>query len=71
MISADEKTSVQARLRRHPTVPPRPGRSARVEHEYTRGGAWAYLAALDVHHARVFGRCEAATGIAPFERLVA
>jgi len=42
----------------------------RVEHEYTRGGAWAYLAALDVHRAKVFGRCEATTGIAPFERLV-
>ena len=71
MISADEKTSIQARLRRHPTAPPGPGRPARVEHEYARGGAWAYLAALDVHHARVFGRCEAATGIVPFERLVA
>jgi hypothetical protein len=43
---------------------------ARVEHEYTRGGAWAYLAALDVHRAQLFGRCEATTGIAPFERLV-
>ena len=42
----------------------------RVEHEYARGGAWAYLAALDVHRAKVFGRCEATTGIAPFERLV-
>ena len=30
----------------------------------------AYLAALDVHHARVFGRCESNTGIAPFHRLV-
>jgi len=70
VISTDEKTSVQARLRRHPTVPPRPGQVARVEHEYTRGGAWAYLAALDVHRAQLFGRCEATTGIAPFERLV-
>ena len=70
VISTDEKTSVQARLRRHPTVPPGPGRAARVEHEYTRGGAWAYLAALDVHRAQLFGRCEATTGIAPFERLV-
>ena len=35
-----------------------------------RGGAWAYLAALDVHRAKVFGRCEDTTGIAPFERLV-
>ena len=25
---------------------------------------------LDVHRAKIFGRCEATTGIAPFERLV-
>ena len=37
----------------------------RVEHEYARCGAWAYIAALDVHHARVFGRCESTSGIAP------
>ncbi len=42
----------------------------RVEHEYARCGAWAYLAALDVHRAKVFGRCERKSGIAPFERLV-
>jgi hypothetical protein len=42
----------------------------RVEHEYARKGAWAYLAAWDVHRARIFGRCEDKTGIAPFERLV-
>jgi len=44
VVSADEKTSIQARIRKHPSLPPRPGRAARVEHEYTRGGAWAYLA---------------------------
>jgi DDE superfamily endonuclease len=71
VICADEKTSIQARLRMHPSTPPGPGRVARVEHEYTRGGAWAYLAALDVQRAKLFGRCEATTGIAPFERLVA
>jgi hypothetical protein len=71
VLSADEKTSIQARLRRHPTTPPGPGRAARVEHEYTRGGAWAYLAALDVHRAKLFGRCEPTTGIVPFDRLVA
>ena len=71
VISADEKTSIQARIRLHPTVPPAPGRAARVEHEYTRGGAWAYLAALDVHRAKLFGRCEPSTGIVPFDRLVA
>jgi hypothetical protein len=71
VISADEKTSIQARIRLHPTVPPGPGRAARVEHEYTRGGAWAYLAALDVHRAKLFGRCEPTTGMVPFDRLVA
>ena len=42
----------------------------RVEHEYFRSGAWTYIAALDVHHARIFGRCEPSNGIAPFGRLV-
>ena len=42
----------------------------KVEHEYERLGAWAYLAALDVHRAKLFGRCEAKTGIVPFDRLV-
>ena len=70
VVSADEKTSIQARVRTHRSLPPRPGTPAKVEHEYTRGGAWAYLAALDVHRARLFGRCEPSTGIAPFERLI-
>ncbi len=70
VISTDEKTSIQARLRIHPNLPTGPAEPMRVEHEYARGGAWAYLAALDVHRAKVFGRCEASTGIAPFERLV-
>jgi hypothetical protein len=42
----------------------------RVEHEYERGGAVAYLAAWDVHRAKLFGRLEPTTGIAPFGRLV-
>ena len=70
VISADEKTSIQARRRKHSTAAPRPHLPMRVEHEYARCGAWAYMAALDVHHARIFGRCESTTGIAPFHRLV-
>ena len=70
VISADEKTSIQARCRKHRTLPARPHMPVRMEHEYKRCGAWAYLAALDVHHARVFGRCESTNGIAPFDRLV-
>jgi hypothetical protein len=70
IISADEKTSIQARLRLHPTVPPQPQQSMRVEFEYKRGGALAYLAAWDVRRAKVFGRCETTTGKEPFDRLV-
>jgi len=70
VISADEKTSIQARKRKHKTLPPRPGDRMRVEHEYERCGAWAYMAAWDVRQARVFGRCEKSSGIAPFARLV-
>jgi hypothetical protein len=42
----------------------------RVEHEYDRGGALAYLVAWDVHRAKLFGRLEPTTGTAPFGRLV-
>ncbi len=42
----------------------------RVNHDYHRRGAVAYLAALDVHRAKVFGRWEDTTGITSFETLV-
>lgn len=70
VICADEKTSIQARCRCHPTLPPGRARLMRVEHEYERRGAVAYLAAYDVHRAQVFGRVEDTTGIVPFNRLV-
>jgi hypothetical protein len=57
VISADEKTSIQARQRRHAPAPVAPRRAMRIEHEYHRRGAWAYLAAWDVQHAHLFGRC--------------
>jgi hypothetical protein len=71
VLSADEKTSIQARCRKHQTLPPKSGSAMKVEHEYKRCGAWAYLAALDVHRAKLFGRCEPKNGIKPFDRLVA
>ena len=70
VLSADEKTSIQARARKHETVPPASNRVARVEHEYERKGALAYLAALDVHNGRIFGLCEPSSGIEPFNRLL-
>jgi transposase len=70
VISSDEKTSIQARCRCHPTLPPGVARMMRVNHEYQRKGALAYLAAYDVHQARVFGHCSPKTGISPFMTLV-
>ena len=70
MICADEKTQLQALGRRHDTVPPGPGRPALVEFDYLRGGTLAYLAAWDVHHAKLFDRVEQTTGIVAFGRLV-
>ena len=71
VISADEKTNIQARDRRHPSIAPVPGLCMRIEHEYRRMGALNYIAAWDVRRAKVFGRCEAKTGIKPFDQLVA
>jgi hypothetical protein len=71
VLCADEKPSIQARRRRHETLPARGRRGQRVEHEYERRGALCYLPAWDVRRAKVFGRCEARSGIKPFDRLVA
>jgi len=70
VISADEKSQLQALHRRHPDQPPGPGRPRRVEFEYTRGGTLAYFAAYDVHRAYVLGQIAPKTGIEPFTRLV-
>jgi hypothetical protein len=70
VISADEKTQLQALGRHHATVAPGPGRPGLLEFEYLRGGTLAYLAAWDVHHANLFDRVEQTTGIVPFGRLV-
>ncbi|MFF2519667.1 transposase [Streptomyces sp. NPDC058086] len=53
-----------------PPCPPGQARATRVNHTYGRGGYLAYLAAYDVHQAKVFGRCEQRTGINPFMNLV-
>jgi hypothetical protein len=70
VLSADEKPGVQARMRIHLPLAPGPGRAMRAESEYHRHGTLAYLAAYDVHRARVLGRCEPSTGIKPFTALV-
>jgi transposase len=70
VLSTDEKSQLQILSRCHPGLPPAPGRPGRVEFEYERHGTVAYLAAYDVHRARLMGRAEPTTGIAPFAALV-
>jgi hypothetical protein len=71
VVCCDEKPSIQARARKHPTQAAKPGGDGQlVEHEYGRGGALCYLAGWDVKHATLFDRCAPKDGIAPFDRLV-
>ena len=70
VISADEKTSIQARKRLATGKPPSPGSRRKVEAEYDRMGALAYLAAWDVRRAKLFGLCTPTTGIEHFHKLV-
>ena len=58
-------------MRIHPTQPAQGHQIMRVEHEYRRGDALAYMAAWEVKGAKVFGRCERKSGIASIERSVA
>ncbi len=70
VISADEKTSIQARNRNGRHLPPAPGQCQRIEFEYERAGAVAYMAGWDVQQAKVFGICTKSTGIKSYHRLV-
>ena len=70
VISADEKTSIQARNHNGRHLPPTPGQCHRIEFEYERAGAVAYMAGWDVQQAKVFGICTKSTGIKSYHRLV-
>ena len=70
VLSADEKTSIQARIRKHYTLGTLPHVPMKVEFEYQRGGSLTYIAAWDVHRAKIFGQVQAKSGIVAFSRLV-
>ena len=72
VVCCDEKPSIQARSRKHATLPARAAvrRGQRVEHEYERKGALCYLAAWDARRAKLFDRCAPRDGIIPFDALV-
>jgi transposase len=69
VISADEKSQLQALSRRHRDLAVASDRLRRVEFEYKRGGTLAYMGAYDVHNARLVGTVADKTGIVPFMEL--
>src|SRR4051794_17505142 len=70
VISADEKSQLQALSRCHPSLAGVSRRATRVEFEYQRYGSLAYFGAYNVHHARLIGHVAPTTGISPFSELV-
>src|SRR5438132_4466148 len=55
VLCVDEKTSLQPRTRRSPTLAAGPGLPVRVEHEYERKGALNLFAAFETRSGRVSG----------------
>ena len=53
VLSVDEKTSIQAKERKHPDQALGSGRARRREFEYIRHGTASLVAALDVHRGKV------------------
>lgn len=54
VLCVDEKTSLQPRTRRSPTLAAQPGLPVRVEHEYVRKGALNLFAAFDTRTSKVY-----------------
>lgn len=55
VVSVDEKTNLQPRTRKAPTLPTRPDQPTRVEHEYERKGSLNLIAGLDTRTGKVWG----------------
>jgi transposase len=56
VLCVDEKTNLQPRPRKTPTLAAQPERPVRVEHEYGRCGALRLFAAFDTRSGRVYAR---------------
>src|SRR3989442_13594459 len=54
VLCVDEKTSLQPRTRKAPTLAAQPGQPVRVEHEYTRKGALNLFAGFDTRTGTVY-----------------
>jgi len=57
VLCVDEKTQIQALDRTQPTLPLRPGKAARMTHDYKRNGTTSLYAALELASGEVTGEC--------------
>jgi transposase len=57
VICVDEKTQIQALDRTQPTLPIKPGKAARMTHDYKRNGTTSLYAALEIATGEVTGSC--------------
>jgi transposase len=57
VLCVDEKTQIQALDRTQPTLPIKPGKAARMTHEYKRNGTTSLYAALEIATGEVTGEC--------------
>jgi transposase len=57
VLCVDEKTQIQALDRTQPTLPIRPGKAARMTHDYKRNGTTSLYAALEIATGEVTGAC--------------
>lgn len=57
VISADEKTSIQALDRTQPELPIKKGRCGTMTHDYKRNGTTTLFAAIDMAQGRVISAC--------------
>lgn len=71
LISVDEKTGIQAKSRKHPGMPARPGRDARREFEYVRHGTISIIAAMNVATGEVIAQRIARNDSATFTAFLA
>jgi transposase len=57
VLCVDEKTQIQALDRSQPTLPIKPGKAARMTHDYKRNGTTSLYAALEIASGEVTGAC--------------
>ena len=57
MLCVDEKTQIQALDRTQPTLAIKPGKAARMTHDYKRNGTTSLYAALEIATGEVTGSC--------------